>query len=797
MQHRFLPFRRFVFLTPLFLAVTVVPPLVLPWFLDSYEVHKATFTIVAAMLAGMLFLAKAMREKSLTLSWSWGTFALLCFFLFTIFSACFSVSPAMSWLGMGGADYASVLFIGSCVLFAFLLAQHAEQLHIFLRGVRFVWGIEMLIGIVLLILISVGAFSFSPSLSLATPHALAFFLGVVAFLFIGAFEGSPRPFVLLVNVVFLLALFIVAFLLDAWVLWLPLFLSGVVLLSLTLARTQGVPSFSRILPSALLVVLSLVGWFLPHLFQGFFPVEVAPSFSLSTSILRDVWGSGFDFLAGSGPGTYGISYALYALPAVNATAFWDVIFDRGFSYILTIATTGGIFVVLSFIAVQVAGIVLGFQAWAHAAKQDRGTVLGFYLAFFFLSVSTWTYGWNTTLLFVYFVLFGLLLGLAPQKKRTWTFVSSAQASVAASFGFVASLVVLSLVFFVTGARYAAEIAYAQAVALQQQNAPADEVLAKVTQAASFNRWDDVYYRELSLLLLQQINDLVRNQASSEEIQAVLSSAVNAAVRATEIGPNVVRNWEVRGNVYREVAPAVANASDFSIASFTTASRLAPNNPSYLVGLGRAYLTKADLLAQIAQSEDEAMQAEANAAKVEVLAAGEAALLRAIALKADYTPARYFLSAVYEREDKLTDAVKSMEVVRALNVNDVGVGMQLALLYLQQGKNDLARVELERIIAISPTYANAHWYLSVLLEQAGDIEGAIAQVEQVAITNPDNEAVMQRLERLQSGEVEDDIAEIPEPLEEEADLTGGQVGGDVEGGVLEGEIVSDGSGVVTP
>lgn len=767
MQRLFAFFRRFSFLLPIFVAVALVPVLVLPWFVDAYEVHKATVVVLAAMFGGLMFLAHALRELALTLSWSWALWLPVSFFAFTVFSAFFSVSPARSWLGLGGGDYASVFFVGSCVLISFLLAQSHERLRGFLRVLRALWGWEMFGGVLLLLLILFGVFSFSPVLSLATPHALAFFFGVVALLFVGEFtEGSLARIPAIISFVLFGSLFVVALFLDAWVLWLPLFFSGLVLLSLVLARAQGVPSLHRLLPAMLFIILSFTGWILPQFLSGLFPAEIVPSTSLTMDILQSVWGSGLGWLVGSGPGTYGISYALYALPAVNATVFWNVLFERGFSYVLTLATTGGIFVALSFIGMQFAGVVVGFQAWVRSPKEDRGIVLGFYLAFLFLSLSAWTYGWNVTLLFVYFVLFGVLLGLSSLRSSTWTFVSSTQASVAASFGFVSSLVVLLLVLFVTGARYAGEVAYAQAVALQRSQAPADEVLVKVTQAASFNRWNDVYYRELSLLLLAQIDDLVARQASSEQIQGVLGAAVNAAVRATEIGPNVVRNWEVRGNVYREVAPAVANAADFSIASFTTASQLAPSNPTYLVGLGRAYLTKADLLTQVAQSEDAAVKAEAESAKAAALAQAEAVLLRAVDLKGDYTPARYFLSAVYEREDKLADAVKSMEVVRALNADDVGVGMQLALLYLRQGKHDLARAELGRIIALSPTYANARWYLSVLLEQDGDIAGAIAQVQEIVKTNPDNEAVVQRLERLQSGETADDTAEIPEPLPEE-------------------------------
>lgn len=780
MQKVFFALGRFSFLIPLFLTIGLVPILVLPWFLDAYEVHKATLIIIASMFAGMLFLAKVMRDRAVGLHLSWTMIPLAAFFLSFFLSACFSLSPATSWLGLNGGDYASVLFVGACVLTSFLLAQASEHVRLLVRGMRFVWGITAFCMAVALVGIFFHILPIPTVLSFGVPHALALFFGVVTFLWLGEVsEGSGKCSTYIFGLFLLAALFTIAFFLDAWILWLPLFLGGVILLSLILAKSQESIRMIHVLPATFLIILSLVGWFLPHLTRGFFPGEIVPSFSLSLEIIRGVWEGGLRMLVGSGPGTYGISYAAHALPSVNATVFWNVLFERGFSYMFTLATTGGVFTFLAAIAVQCTGVIIGLRAWASALKEERGSILGLFLAFLFLSFSAWTYAWNTPLVFIMFVLFGLLLALGPHRKRSWSFASSAQASVFASFAFVSSLVVLSLVFFVAGTRYAAEIVYAQAIALDRQGADPQQVLVKVDQAASFNRWNDMYYRELSLLLLERINDLVTIQAPAEQIQSVLSAAVNAAVRATEIGPNTVANWEVRGNVYREVAPAVANAADFSIASFITATELAPNNPLYAVGLGRAYLAKADLFAQLSQSEDELIKNEALASRAAALLQAETALLRAVELKHDYTAARYFLSVVYEREDKLADAVKSMEIVRALNGEDVGVGMQLSLLYLRQGKNDLAKAELQRIIALSPTYANARWYLSVLFEQEGDIAAAILQVKEVLKTNPNNEAAQQRLVRLEGGEVEDDVAKLPDPLSEEALI---EEGGD-EGSVV--------------
>jgi Tfp pilus assembly protein PilF len=102
----------------------------------------------------------------------------------------------------------------------------------------------------------------------------------------------------------------------------------------------------------------------------------------------------------------------------------------------------------------------------------------------------------------------------------------------------------------------------------------------------------------------------------------------------------------------------------------------------------------------------------------------------------------------------------LELVRSQAPEDVGVGLQLGLLYLRQGKNELAQAELQRVLEFAPAYADAHWYLSVVFEQEGSLPNAITEVEKVLETNPDNVAVKTRLERLKAGQVSETI---PEPI----------------------------------
>ncbi|MCR4311706.1 MAG: tetratricopeptide repeat protein, partial [Candidatus Uhrbacteria bacterium] len=156
-----------------------------------------------------------------------------------------------------------------------------------------------------------------------------------------------------------------------------------------------------------------------------------------------------------------------------------------------------------------------------------------------------------------------------------------------------------------------------------------------------------------------------------------------------------------------------------------------------------------------------LASQAEEASDVAITAAEMALNTAISLKSDYASARYFLAFVLEHQGKLAEAIRSMELVRATNPSDVGVSMQLSLFYLRQGKNILAKQELERATALVPNYANAHWYLASILEQEGDTEGALAELRIVDELNPNNETVEKRMKQLEDGMLADPL---PEPLE---------------------------------
>ncbi|MEK7665275.1 MAG: tetratricopeptide repeat protein, partial [Patescibacteria group bacterium] len=262
-----------------------------------------------------------------------------------------------------------------------------------------------------------------------------------------------------------------------------------------------------------------------------------------------------------------------------------------------------------------------------------------------------------------------------------------------------------------------------------------------------------------------VEDELAQEAIPQErmfyVQALIAGAVEASKRAVELSPRNVANWETRGAVYQAIADVVDGADAFAIDAYRMAHELEPASPVHLTNLAKSYHAFARRTAILASSSDEAFAEAVQIQVDENLRQAESALLRAIELKADYAPAHYEISIVYEEQGRLAEALAKMESVKRYNPFDVGVAFQLGVLYLRQGKNDLAQMEFERAVELVPTFVNAHWYLASVYELKGDIEAAAFEVAIVLDLDPDNEAVKAKLARLQDGL---SIAEVPEPIE---------------------------------
>ncbi len=750
--------------------VFFTPILALPWTVDVLDVNKQTFFFVVVALMCVAWLSEALYSRRISLKPS------VLWIPFVAFLFCVAVSSGLSHesytslFGQANQEYTSAVTI------ALLLGMACVGAHVLDARSQHRVLLAAIVGSAVTGLCAMSAFfgiTFGrlPTNLVGTPNGLIVYLIVMSILSCGVIivsdatrRHSERVVAMIAASITTIATIIALLAVDYAVLWGLAFFGSLLIFALAVVRSDLLTKPARYILPMLLCVASLFFLVLPSVISNPFPSEISLS-AKSTWDIAVKAGKDGAWAFGTGPGTFSMLFAKYHSTDLNGSQFWDTRFDRGSSALLTMLPTMGIFAV---VALFVALSFVTMRSVKLYVKHAPAEMLPVFAAWLVLVVALFVYPQNFTLTVMFWVLTACVLRFILPSAKTFSFEKSPRAGFGAAFAFVLCGVFALTIAFATISRYRAEIAFAQAVTIDQQGGDIDEVIAKLDIAATANRWSDVYYRNLGSALLQKVVVLAQDaHADPSLVKSLIGAAVNAGVRATDLGPTNVTNWELRGDIYRQVSPLISDAAQFAIASYTQATLLAPNNPKHHVGVARGYLALADLLAPLVKGDDADIAGKAKTAQDASLQSANDALMTAITLKSDYAEARYYLAFVQERQEKLAEAVTSMEIVRLAAPNDVGVGLQLALLYLRQGKNDIAKQELERIIAIAPNFANAHWYLSSILEQKKDLDGALMELETIAKLDPGNETVQKKITELRAGKTAASTP-IPDPLPTESD-----------------------------
>ena len=762
-----------------YLLVFLLPLFFLPVSLDVFEVNKQTLLILLTFLAALAWVGSMVRTRTFIFRGGWLNFLPLVLLVLHIISAFLSKGSYLSWAGTSLQEFTSVLTLLSLVMLFYITVNTVLTLE-HRRTVFTLWLISATLAAIVGILSMVGVywlpFDFARVASfntIGTLSSLGIFLVLTTVLanalwvsarahdaLLGDGGGGIVRRVLIITVS-LPTLFVLTAL-DYPVLWLALLAGLLVMFIFALLRAQEFSHTHRFtLPFFLTAVAVLFFFWLPSPFSLRLPVEVGVSMQGAWGVARQSLHDS-TALFGNGPGTFMFEYARYHPIDVNQTQLWNVRFDRPASFAMNLLISLGVLgaivwlVFLITITVRTLGVLVRPQnreEWFSSF-----VLIGAWAA---LLVVVAMHAMNLTLVFSLFLIASLLAAVVMPESVEKKFAQSPRAGLIFSFLFVLISIAIVSVVFITAQRYLAEVAFAKAVRLDRSNGQVSEIASLLDRAARYNRFHDLYARNLSQALLLRVAEELRkvkdvNDVTPEGrqyIQALASASINAAVKATDLSPNNVLNWTNRGAIYREIVPLDGSAGDFAVAALTRALELEPNNPAVVTELGKTHLIIADAARQLTTAQDPTLKAQAEEKMNKSTAEAEARFNEAIMLKADYAPAHYQLAVIFERQGKLNEAVGKMESIAQYNPLDVGVGFQLGLLYLRRaGKGDLdrARQMLERVIELAPSYSNARWFLASIYEQQGNVAAAASQVEKVAELNPDNELVRSRLDRLRAG-----------------------------------------------
>ncbi len=520
-------------------------------------------------------------------------------------------------------------------------------------------------------------------------------------------------------------------------------LDGVaMLLADTEGETPGTESRSLVAP---LVTLAIAIFFV--IGGNSIGNALVSAFGANVIDVRPSWESTFDVgshtyasspLFGSGPGTFGEQWLKFRDSSINDTVFWSVDFTSGIGAIPTSVITTGVIGALAWLAFISLFLFIGIRALLFRLPKEslmRFVAVGSFVGgAYVLGLSIFTVP-GPVMMAVGFLFIGLFISSLrhASRSRELGIVFSRNPRVGFIIVFVLTLLLLAsiLAAYVVVERYLASVAYLEGTqALSQGDLPkADAAIGRSILFAPTDRAHQLAAGVGVARMNQIATDTSLAPADAQQaFQTALSGSIQAALTATKLGPNNYQNWAMLGNVYQTVVPLkIDGAYENAKTAYERAVSLNPTSPV--------------LPYVIAQLEI----AQGNAS-----AAGER-LVEAISLKRDYTQAIYLLSQLEVQQGRAKEALQAAEAAAYFAPNDPVILFQVGILRSANGDTNGAVVALSRAAEINPQYANARFFLAVMLAITGKYGEAAAQLEAIAALSEVNAtAVAADLAQLRAG-----------------------------------------------
>lgn len=451
-------------------------------------------------------------------------------------------------------------------------------------------------------------------------------------------------------------------------------------------------------------------------------LDVRPSWQSTFSVASHTYASAPLF--GSGPDTFGAQWLKFRDRTLNDTIFWNVDFSSGIGFVPTSAVTTGIVGVLAWLAFLGLFLYIGIRALLFRAPEEpfaRFVSIGSFVGAAYVLVLAVATNPGPVMLLLGFALAGLFVSSLRYggSRREWgvIFARNPRVGFIIVFGLTLLLLAAVVAAYVVVERYLGSVAYAEA-SQQLSGRNIDAAMSDVNRSLLFAKSDRAYQlaAAASIAQMQKVaNDTSLSPSQAQQqFQAALSTGIQAATLATQVGPNNYQNWVALGSVYQAVVPLKINgAYDNAKAAYQKAVVLNPTNP-----------TLPFVMAQLEIAQGNAQAAETD-------------LTTAIGLKRDYTQAILLLSQLQVQEGKAQEALQAAEAAAYFAPTDPNVLFQVGILRLGTGNIDGAIQALSAAVDQNKQYANAHFFLAVAYANKGQYANAIAQLQAIAALSSAN------------------------------------------------------------
>jgi len=741
-------------------TVFLIPLFFLPWTTGIIELNKLALLTAATGAALIFWFLHVIVSGQMSFRRSPVNLGILAVLGAEILAVIFSLARFKGLFGLTNSLSDSLVAVINLAVFYFLvinLFRRGRRLQLILAaslGLALLYGLLQMSGFYIFKYLNISILDFTSSHAFNTVGSVNA-LGLLAAAALPLFGKIRNEKIVLkfLRIAGLVVAFAVLLILNWWILWAAAIAGMTVIMlldSLVTGRENKFKISRFLLPMTVIVLgifFTIVNLNLSFIKKNF-PVEIGPSFGLSGRVVKSTLSESPIF--GYGPENFSLAFDKFGADKLVNTTLSGIKFFDSTSEVINFAAHGGIILLAAF----------AFLFWSLFAAIKRSVAggiksVGLVASLAALVVGSFLYPLNLTMFFLFFILAALLvLDLAKEDAKLTDIEEKPLASLAASLGFVGSLILVLVETYFGATVYLADAKYADALSEKDSQKRTDLLV----RAVNLNGHDDRYYRSasqaaLELLAQELIKKADKNDTDrSSRIQNYIGSAINLARRATEVSPRETNNWTNLGGVYQELVGLVDGVDNLAAVAYAKASELRPGDANIYNQAGNVFLGKADLLLRLAVANaGSAQQFRQGAA--DALTRAEENYKRAIELSTNFGVAIYNLGVVYDRQGKLGEAVKQLEKIMPFNGNQPNLAFELGLLYYRNGQKDKAFAQLQRAVILSPNFSNARWYLALIYEERRDLPNAIEQLEKILSLeeNKGNQIVTTKLSELKKGQ----------------------------------------------
>ncbi|OGE79356.1 MAG: hypothetical protein A2751_00100 [Candidatus Doudnabacteria bacterium RIFCSPHIGHO2_01_FULL_46_14] len=711
-------------------VVFLLPLLFTPWTFEYRELSKQTLLYALVSAATITWFLKVLALKKwrfVTTSLDLPILALVTvYFLASIFSA----DRPNSFLGVYGIFSGSFFSLVFFLLFYYLVIntfETAEQL----KKLFSFFFVSVFLATVYVLLQFTGWFvlplpwarvqGFNTVGTLLPVTVLA---ALAILLSIGLKNKSIFRFPdgMVWRVILAAAAFVILLTVNFIYAWIALLAGLLVYLGFSLASGHALtlknfltPLILTIATASLLILGIIFQKPIGNVFKFNLPQEVRLDYATAMPALK---GAIFDRpILGSGPNTFQHVFSQYRDQSFNLSSFWSTRFDKAPSEAAEYLIGTGILGLLIFEIFNLAFIAYAVMfLFKHRSQSAWQMALAAFAGYAVLWTAHWFLFFNTVLAFSFWFTVAVFIAASSLESRSsarhhdFSFASSPRQAVsvisAVSFG----LMLIIVYAFFSFSAYAADISYRKGLLRVSDSEAFEEAEIFFADAVKLNRFRSDYFLTYGEYLFGKVNrELARKEPNVGQVQTWLTQGINTARKAVDLAPHNGQVWERLAVLYGYARPLVAGADKFIIDSLVQAVEKDKQNPVLFTELGQAYRLTA-------RSIDPAILGKGPDRDVDGLANEQEQALG---------------SDPDNRDTNGNNITDGNEVLAGLNPTGTGQLPEAFLAkYVKINQENLIKAEeaFRKAIELKPDYALAYYQLALSIEQSGDVERAIRELE---------------------------------------------------------------------